>query len=66
MTRIIFPSAENESSRITHLEYKQGIFFKQTGLGSIQTKKKWCRLPESNWGPTDYKNLGIGTPASVS
>ncbi len=34
------------------------IFFKFVYLG------KWCRLPESNWRPTDYKSVALPTELS--
>ena len=29
-----------------------------------KVSKKWCRLPESNWRPTDYKSVALPTELS--
>ncbi len=30
----------------------------------LRLRYKWCRLPESNWRPTDYKSVALPTELS--
>ena len=33
-------------------------------LGTPPEIDEWCRLPESNWRPTDYKSVALPTELS--
>ncbi len=33
-------------------------------LRYILIENEWCRLPESNWRPTDYKSVALPTELS--
>ena len=30
----------------------------------LRLRYEWCRLPESNWRPTDYKSVALPTELS--
>ena len=38
--------------------------FDHSGTPPLLFEIKWCRLPESNWRPTDYKSVALPTELS--